>query len=277
MKMSLVVTKFDLPIDKRFWNKVDKKDEDECWNWLSSKNEEGYGQFKYDDKMIKSHRFAYILCHGKISDNMFVLHSCDNPSCCNPKHLYLGSQKDNMEDMVNKGRQCKLTGENHGRAILKNVEVNEIRKLYNTRKYSQKQLSFMYKISQGVISEIINNKIWKDKKYEPINITGKEGELSWSSKLTWDKVNDIREKYFKYGFRTCQLCKEYNVSDGAIYKIIHNISWVDINYNPTLILQNRDDEIKEKYNKFNVSMIDLSKEFNIGISTINGIINNKED
>lgn len=272
MKIVTVITKFNMNVNERFWIKVDKKKEDECWNWTASKNQEGYGQFKIDDKMVKSHRFVYELLNGKIEDDLFVLHTCDNPACCNPKHLYLGTQQDNMSDMVNKKRSNKLKGEQHGRSLLNWEQVNEIRELYLTRKYDQNQLSLKYDMSQSNISDILNNKTWKDENYIPIHITGKEGELSWSSKLTWSKVNIIREKYYKYGIRTCQLCKEFDVSDGAIYKILHNLSWFDINFKPLLIIEKRDNEIREKYYKSNISLINLAKEFNIRISVIKNIL-----
>ncbi len=272
MKIETVTTKFDLSLEERFWEKVDKKADGECWNWLASKNQEGYGQFKIDGKMIKAHRVVYELVNGKIENDLFVLHKCDNPMCCNPKHLYLGTQQDNMTDMVNNNRHAKLKGENHGRAILTLKQVNEIRELYRSRKCNQKQLSLMYNIYQGNISDIINNKTWKDENYKHVYISGREGELNWSSKLTWYEVNIIREKYYKYGIRVGQLCREFGVTDGAIYKILHNLSWFDINFNPLLIIEKRDDEIREKYYKSNIPIIDLAKEFNINIFVIKNII-----
>lgn len=88
----------------RFWDKVQKLGPDECWNWTAGKSNQGYGHFKYKKHLINAHRFAWSLTHGPVPDNLDVLHTCDNESCCNPSHLFLGSQSDNMIDMVKKGR-----------------------------------------------------------------------------------------------------------------------------------------------------------------------------
>jgi hypothetical protein len=92
----------------RFWEKVDKTSE--CWLWTGSRYRSGgYGQFavEYDEgrqRHGRAHRVAWILTHGAIPAGMEVLHSCDNPICVNPDHLFLGTQQDNMDDMIAKGR-----------------------------------------------------------------------------------------------------------------------------------------------------------------------------
>jgi len=98
-------------IKDRFWSKVDKKGEDECWEWKGGKGR--YGMFWLKDRNIQSHIIAYLLSNNVniTSRNVVIMHKCDNKLCCNPKHLILGTQKDNIQDMLNKGRDNYLTGD----------------------------------------------------------------------------------------------------------------------------------------------------------------------
>jgi hypothetical protein len=82
--------------------RIDKTDF--CWNWLGAHNDKGYGQAYYQGKLWYVHRLMYLFTHGKLDKNILVLHTCDNTSCCNPEHLWLGSQLDNMRDCAKKQR-----------------------------------------------------------------------------------------------------------------------------------------------------------------------------
>jgi len=95
------------PLEERFWEKVDVRGPDECWPWTRKHNPKGYGQFR-KDKMVQAHRMAWELTNGPIPDGLDVLHTCDNPPCCNPHHLFLGTNDDNMRDMNSKGRHGNI-------------------------------------------------------------------------------------------------------------------------------------------------------------------------
>lgn len=90
-----------------FWSKVDRSGgPDACWPWTMARLPRGYGVLAYQQRQTYSHRVAYLLDSGFIPDNVpFVCHTCDNPPCCNPDHLWLGTHADNMADMVAKGRE----------------------------------------------------------------------------------------------------------------------------------------------------------------------------
>lgn len=81
-----------------------------CWLWTAKKWKDGYGYFMKEGKAQAAHRYMYALYKGNFDKNLHVLHTCDNPSCVNPEHLWLGTQKDNMQDMHKKGRGRKYNG-----------------------------------------------------------------------------------------------------------------------------------------------------------------------
>lgn len=94
-------------VEDRFWEKVDRRGPDECWEWQGARNSKGYGELgrAKGKKNEYAHRLAYRIHYGSISEGMFVLHRCDNPPCCNPRHLFEGTPQDNTDDMIAKGRQ----------------------------------------------------------------------------------------------------------------------------------------------------------------------------
>jgi DNA-binding XRE family transcriptional regulator len=145
--------------EERFWGKVKKTRG--CWNWLGTKSR-GYGFISISGKMNLVHRYSYWLHNGDIPNGSgwhgtCVCHTCDNRSCVNPKHLFLGSHRDNMDDLVKKGR---IRGEKHQTAKHTQKDVDKIRKLYKTGKYSQHQLARMYGVTNTNIYAIVNNKLW---------------------------------------------------------------------------------------------------------------------
>lgn len=91
-----------LSLADRFWGKVDRSGD--CWLWLAGTDDDGYGKFTRDNVTVRAHRMAYILAHGEIDDTILVCHTCDNPPCVRPIHLFLGTNLDNVADRVRKGR-----------------------------------------------------------------------------------------------------------------------------------------------------------------------------
>jgi hypothetical protein len=111
-----------------FWNNVDRSGgPDACWPWKLSKDTGGYGQLWLNSKLQRAHRVAFKLTKGVPKFN--VLHTCDNPPCCNPDHVYDGTHKQNTRDMMRRGRDRfpKFVGSAHGRAVLDERKVRTIR------------------------------------------------------------------------------------------------------------------------------------------------------
>lgn len=150
---------------ERFWSKVlITADGNQCWLWTSSNDgRRGYGHFNINGKPEKANRIAWQYPNYVIPDGLFVLHSCDNPRCCNPKHLFLGTHQDNMDDMLQKGRKVvtPIFGKRHGLHKLTMSQVKEIREQFATGKYSKAELARSMNVDPKTIANIINNVIWK--------------------------------------------------------------------------------------------------------------------
>ena len=148
-----------MSITERFLAKFTIGDKNECWNWKAALDKRGYGAFTYNESRRCAHRYSYEFYKEEIPDGLCVCHTCDNPSCVNPNHLFLGTQKDNLQDMTQKGR--RTCGEDSHYAKLTENDVRQIRKLYATGKYTREQLSIMYDVSKGQIRRIVLYKLWK--------------------------------------------------------------------------------------------------------------------
>lgn len=148
-----------IPIQARFWSKVRVTSANDCWEWLAQR-QNGYGVFR-DGRMKKAHRVAWELVNEQIPVGLHVLHSCDNPGCVNPKHLFVGTHSDNMKDRQKKGRANDFhgRGESHGGAKLTEVDVKVIREMAGSA--SHRELGEFYGVSRSLIGQIINRKIWR--------------------------------------------------------------------------------------------------------------------
>ena len=133
----------------------------DCHEWQGVCNSQGYGQFCIDGKMMLWHRVAWEIVNGPILDGLLCLHRCDNPLCCNPVHLWLGTQGDNMRDCVGKGRANRPKGEDHPMAKLTEEDVAEIREAYAGGGCTQRQLAHRFRVTQGVIGPIVRREAWK--------------------------------------------------------------------------------------------------------------------
>lgn len=149
------------PLYLRFWEKVNRFDDNSCWEWLGYKNKKGYGQISKDEtrKLILAHRASWLLHNGSFDESLYVCHKCDNPSCVNPKHLFLGTNKDNMEDRDRKGRTKPgyVFGSKCGASKLKEYQVCDIR----NSNLSAKELAVKYNINISTVRQILKRKTWR--------------------------------------------------------------------------------------------------------------------
>lgn len=149
----------------RFYSNIsgDAFDPNACHIWLGTKDKDGYGQLKVAGKMKRAHRLSYELKYGSIPKGKLVCHTCDNPSCVNHKHLFLGSPKDNTQDMIKKGRSGVIgfVKETNHFAKFTQTQVDSIRAEYAAGLKSQDKLAYEYGTSQSHISRIIRKEAWK--------------------------------------------------------------------------------------------------------------------
>ena len=152
------------------WSKVDKRSEDECWEWLGYKNNEKYGRVMINERSYYAHRVIYNLAYPNTitlnapkstDDNGFLLHTCDNPSCCNPKHLFVGTHTDNMRDKVAKGRSANFSKDKGPRCKLSMSQAREARQLRKTGA-SVRDLAKQFGISLPSMKTLLKGNSYKE-------------------------------------------------------------------------------------------------------------------
>lgn len=162
----------------RFWSHVDRSNPAACWLWGGRRDRHHIISFQVNGKGCGAgvHRVAWELTNGLIADDLWVLHNCpggDNPSCINPAHLWLGTSRDNIDDMVRKGRQAQGSshisrvhpermprGERHGQARLSEREVLAIRAQFAAGGVNYKQLANLFRVSDQQVARIVRRKCW---------------------------------------------------------------------------------------------------------------------
>lgn len=161
------------PMAERFWEKVDIKGKDDCWDWQAALNHSGYGKFGIRDSEselfgvksggpIGSHRVAFYLANGFIDPKLMILHSCDRTSCCNPNHLRQGDAKDNGEDMADRKRGT--IGRKGLYMKLSNDDVREMRRLHEEDGWSHEDIMEKFDCSRTHVGEILRYRARKDVK-----------------------------------------------------------------------------------------------------------------
>lgn len=151
-------------LEERFWDKVQKGKDDECWLWTANKlkkkdGSKGYGLIgkgRRGEGVLYAHRVSYEIHYGPIPKGLYVLHRCDNPQCVNPAHLFVGTHQDNMDDMDQKGRRGK-TGPRAGTGAKSKLTAAQVQSIL-TSNLSQTKLAKKYGVGQSTISRILRGK-----------------------------------------------------------------------------------------------------------------------
>lgn len=146
---------------KERFNKKVIKNKNECWGWKGYIGKNPYPQMLYKKpKRVLIHRVSWLIHKGPVPNGLFVLHKCDNKICTNPDHLFLGTIKDNSDDMISKGRQVILRGESIGTSKLKELQVIDILNMLKDKR-TISEISRIFYVSRKLIREIRDNKSWK--------------------------------------------------------------------------------------------------------------------
>lgn len=149
------LTLTDLPVEVQ--GKV-KETAQGCWEWQMYRNPAGYGQLRVNRKAWLVHRFVYHHCVENVPDGLVVMHSCDNPSCCRPRHLQLGTHNHNQQDKILKGKGNG--GESNGRAKLTQLQIEEIRTRVAAGE-KQIHLAAEFQVNRSCVSKIVSKTNWR--------------------------------------------------------------------------------------------------------------------
>lgn len=148
-----------LTLEQRFWSKVNKTEC--CWLWIPMPSER-YGQFRIGPRMERANRVSWKIAFGDIPKGLYVCHTCDNTRCVRPDHLFVGTQTDNMQDMMKKGRGHKARGSDAGPSTLNKDQVFKIRELWSSKKYlSYASLGRVFNVHSNAVRMIILGLTWK--------------------------------------------------------------------------------------------------------------------
>jgi hypothetical protein len=150
------------PFLTRFWKKVDVRGSNDCWEWQGIRFPNGYGCIVIKNhKRALTHRVSYELLHGPIPEGMLILHSCDNPPCCNPAHLRVGTTRDNIADSKGRGRANRARGVDAGQVKLTEADVKSIRSAYTPGIITMQAIAAQYGVSYSAVHGVISRATWK--------------------------------------------------------------------------------------------------------------------
>jgi hypothetical protein len=145
-----------------FWSKVNKRTNNGCWEWTGALNNRGYGVVNLNHSVTLAHRVSFSIVHGSPAPNLSICHTCDNPKCVYPAHLFQATHKENMLDMHRKNRQGGKVfhGSQHGMSKLTDKQVRELRDM-RAKGVILREIAARFSISIATVSQIVRRDLWK--------------------------------------------------------------------------------------------------------------------
>lgn len=195
-----ITVQFTPELTERIWSRIDTTGgDDACWEWTAGRwTRFGYGRLKYHGVDYRAHRLVWAQLRGPIPHGLCVLHQCDNPPCCNPAHLFLGTKADNTADMMAKGR---------GRWVAPHL----CGEMSSSRRHPER-------LPRG-------DAHWTRRM--PERLVVRRGEQHYAAQFTWEQVREIRSRYAAGGVQQKQLAAEYGVNFRTIWNIVRHRYWRD--------------------------------------------------
>lgn len=154
----------------RFWSRVEVTGPGACWHWRASQGARGHGRYRFPEFETQASRIAWALAHGRPpAPDLQVLHTCDNPPCCNPAHLYEGTHADNMRDMAERGRSTRgrqrpagecVRGVRHGHARLSEDDVRRMRAM-SAGGVSYRELARLFNVTTSNVGMVVKRRTWR--------------------------------------------------------------------------------------------------------------------
>lgn len=220
-------TYYRQPIAERFYSHIIINEDNGCWEWDGPPGSSGYGWFSLTSSThMASHRVSYLLTHNGIPENLEVLHTCDNKICVRPDHLFLGTQQDNVDDMIEKGRANYARGSQSGAAKLMEQDVVTIRQMADNG-IALKIIASIYSLDGSTISGIVHGKYWSHVEgplQESLKIRGDRHNLA---KLTSENIPTIYTMH-KAGITQKVIASFFGVTQATISCVLRGVTWSHI-------------------------------------------------
>lgn len=240
--------------EQRFWISVRPNIQTGCWEWQKSTDYNGYGYFSFGRKTYKAHRVSWRVCRQEDPGDFWLCHTCDNPCCVNPDHLFLGTAQDNADDRTTKGRSKGCLGP----AYLSPSDIQEVRRLRS--KHTVKELAEMFNVSSTSISRYCK---------------GTDGPRK-TRKFSSDTLEVIRLLH-SFGYSTRQIADEVGESYNTIYKTQKTLGLTPHKgkHAQQKLTDEQVAEMRDRYASPGVTMKQVAKEYGVNPATARAILAGK--